>query len=188
MRETWRGVRLSVVANRVPSTVACTPGLPTRTCRAAAAASPLWRPAVGSAKTNKTVLYPPPCPTRDALLLAWTPLAIRPEGWRLEPTGTRGHSEATSRGDRAMSASSSARFRGSDGLPPSFPLLLVFAAGVLVGWPRCSDKEWEAPACGNLRPDRWWWITTRPFSASAIWISSARRSRRVTRKGHWCVC
>src|SRR5208337_4982864 len=132
MRETWRWARLSAVANRVPSAVDCTPGLPTRTCRAAAA-SRLWRSAAGSARTSKTVLYPPPCPTRDALLLAWTTLAIRPEGWRLEPARPRGHSEATSRGDRAMPASLRARLRGSDGLPPSFPVLLVFAAGVLLG-------------------------------------------------------
>ena len=32
-----------------------------------------------------------------------------------------------------MPASSRARLRGSDGLPPSFPVLLVFAAGVLLG-------------------------------------------------------
>src|SRR5271157_357332 len=30
MRETWRWARLSAVANRIPSPVACTPGLPTR--------------------------------------------------------------------------------------------------------------------------------------------------------------
>ncbi len=32
-----------------------------------------------------------------------------------------------------MPASLRARLRGSDGLPPSFPVLLVFAAGVLLG-------------------------------------------------------
>src|SRR5271165_6645975 len=133
LEETWRGVRLSVVANRVPSTVACTPGPPTRTCRAAAAASPLWRPAVGSARTRRHSCTRRPVPPEMRSSLLGPHQQSGPQGWRLEPTRTRGHSEAPSRGDRAMSASSSTRFRGFDSLPPSFPLLLVFATGVLLG-------------------------------------------------------
>ncbi len=50
-----------------------------------------------------------------------------------------------------MSASSGARLRGSDGLPPSFPLLLVFAAGVLPGVLLPSDIRAGSSALAEMQ-------------------------------------
>ncbi len=50
-----------------------------------------------------------------------------------------------------MSASSRARFRGSDSLPPSFPLLLVFAAGVMPGALLPSEIRADASALAEMQ-------------------------------------
>jgi hypothetical protein len=50
-----------------------------------------------------------------------------------------------------MSASSRARLRGSDGLPPSFPVLLVFAAGVLLGALLPSEIRAGASALAEMQ-------------------------------------
>ncbi len=50
-----------------------------------------------------------------------------------------------------MSATSRARFRGWDGLPPSFPLLLRFAAGVLLGAVLPSEIQADASALAEMQ-------------------------------------
>ena len=114
------------------------PGLPTRRCRAAAA-SLLCRPAGPARMLDSPVPAALFCSSSLALFL------IRPHeqpgkraGGQSQP-GAEVHSEASSRGDRVMPASCPAWVRGSLNLPPSFPMLLVFAAGLMPVAPRASE-------------------------------------------------
>ena len=83
----------------------------------------------------------------------------------------------------------------------SFPSLLFFASGLILGAMFPSEtraasstmaggrgKEWEAPACGNLIPARYWWSITKVSCTTGILTSSAIRSSRTTPRGRWGVC